>query len=211
MPLLSCFDFDFLLLKLHFFPSSPSSSFSPSFYTFFFLLLHLLLLLLLLLFLLKLNSRQAIKFFWDQLFEYLLWLFFSLTFSYPPFQGNIYRSLIHQFSSSFFWHLPIFFCFLFYRQFCISPNNFCWTNLIVPFSNFLHTFFLNVTNIILLWRNDVFIIAIIAIFSLSSGYFTVLIYEFASQEENRSKQIQATRALNLSFQVKWIFIDKTLW
>jgi hypothetical protein len=54
----------------------------------------------------------------------------------------------------------------------------------------------------LLLRNDAFIITYVAIFSLLSGYFTVLIYEFASKDfTDKSSQTFATTQLNISFQV----------
>jgi hypothetical protein len=50
-------------------------------------------------------------------------------------------------------------------------------------------------------RSDTFVIGIVAIFSLSSGYLTVLIYEYASNDCDKPTQAAATGLLNLSFQV----------
>lgn len=60
-----------------------------------------------------------------------------------------------------------------------------------------------ITHIKSLHRSDAFIIAIVAIFSLSSGYLTVLIYEFASFDQDKKTQAAATSLLNLSFQVSY--------
>lgn len=52
-------------------------------------------------------------------------------------------------------------------------------------------------------RSDLFIISFVAVFSVLSGYFTVLIYEFASKEfTDKSAQTYATTQLNISFQVR---------
>jgi hypothetical protein len=53
-----------------------------------------------------------------------------------------------------------------------------------------------------LHRSDAFIIFIVAVFSLSSGYLTVLIYEYASADQDKRTQAAATSLLNLSFQVR---------
>jgi hypothetical protein len=45
------------------------------------------------------------------------------------------------------------------------------------------------------------VIGIVAAFSLSSGYLTVLIYEYASNDCDKPTQAAATGLLNLSFQV----------
>jgi hypothetical protein len=50
-------------------------------------------------------------------------------------------------------------------------------------------------------RSDIFVIGIVAVFSLSSGYLTVLIYEYASKDCDKPTQVAATGLLNLSFQV----------
>ena len=46
-----------------------------------------------------------------------------------------------------------------------------------------------------------FVISIVAVFSVSSGYLTVLIYEYASNGCDKPTQAAATGLLNLSFQV----------
>ena len=50
-------------------------------------------------------------------------------------------------------------------------------------------------------RSDAFVISVVALFSVSSGYLTVLIYEFASVGQDKRTQATATALLNLSFQV----------
>lgn len=46
-----------------------------------------------------------------------------------------------------------------------------------------------------------FVVALVACFSVLSGYFTVLIYEYAAAGLEKSSQTAATRLLNLCFQV----------
>jgi hypothetical protein len=50
-------------------------------------------------------------------------------------------------------------------------------------------------------RNDAFVVTLVACFSVMSGYFTVLIYEYAAAGLEKSSQTAATRLLNLCFQV----------
>jgi hypothetical protein len=46
-----------------------------------------------------------------------------------------------------------------------------------------------------------FVVTLVACFSVMSGYFTVLIYEYAAAGLEKSSQTAATRLLNLCFQV----------
>ena len=51
-------------------------------------------------------------------------------------------------------------------------------------------------------RSDVFIIAYVSIFSVASGYISVLTYEYAAVNEVTSaERAQATNILNMFFQV----------
>ena len=54
-------------------------------------------------------------------------------------------------------------------------------------------------------RSDIFIILLVAIFSLQSGYFMVLINEYAARGLDKVSQTYAAREINLWFQVLYIF------
>jgi hypothetical protein len=58
------------------------------------------------------------------------------------------------------------------------------------------------------YRSDLFIIALVAVFSMMSGYFTVLVYEYAATGLDKSSQTYVTRLLNICFHVS---IDSTLY
>ncbi len=50
-------------------------------------------------------------------------------------------------------------------------------------------------------RSDIFIAVFVGLFSVLSGYFTVLIYEYAAKSEaSKASRAHATNILNLSFQ-----------
>jgi len=55
----------------------------------------------------------------------------------------------------------------------------------------------------LVWcRSDVYVCSIVAVYALLSGYFTVLIYEYAARDVNsKAAQSYAGSVLNLFFQV----------
>lgn len=56
--------------------------------------------------------------------------------------------------------------------------------------------------ILILFRSDVFVILLVATFAVMSGYFTVLVYEYAAAGLDKSAQTAVTRILNICFQVK---------
>ena len=52
------------------------------------------------------------------------------------------------------------------------------------------------------YRSDWFIIAFVAVYSMSSGYIAVLCYEYAAPEHmTRAQRSHAASVLNMSFQI----------
>ena len=51
-------------------------------------------------------------------------------------------------------------------------------------------------------RSDIFISILVGLFSILSGYFTVLIYEYAAHDGlDQASQTYATQLLNICFQI----------